>query len=77
MCLWLCPSFLKLRETGVICPSFRPDALCSYILFLSAFRVSCGNEFVNRDGFVTTTLWFRGDIVSRHGITEVSLTSSC
>ena len=35
-----CPSFLKWRETGVGCPSFRIDALCSYILFLSALHVS-------------------------------------
>ena len=38
--LWECPSFLKWRETGVGCPSFRIDALCSYILFLSALHVS-------------------------------------
>ena len=28
------------------------------------------------DGCVTTTWWFRGDVVLVHGITEISLTSS-
>ena len=40
ICLWLCPSLLKCLETGVICPSFCTEALCSYILFLSALHVS-------------------------------------
>ena len=31
--LWVCSSFLKWGETGVGCPSFRIDVLCSYILF--------------------------------------------
>ena len=41
-CIFLreCPSFLKWCETGVGCPSFRIDAVCSYILFLSALHVS-------------------------------------
>ena len=37
--LWLCPSFLTWRDAGVCCPSFWTDALCSYILFLSALLV--------------------------------------
>ena len=40
ICLWLCPLLLKCLETGVICPSFCTEALCSYILFLSALHVS-------------------------------------
>ena len=27
MCLWLCPSFLKWYDTGVIYPSFWPDTV--------------------------------------------------
>ena len=38
--LLVCLSFLKWRETGVGSLSFRIDALCSYILFLSALHVS-------------------------------------
>ena len=31
--VWLCPLLLKWRDTGVPCPSFCAEALCSYILF--------------------------------------------
>ena len=40
MCVWLCPSLLKCRDTGVIIPSFCAEALCSYIRFLMALLVS-------------------------------------
>ena len=40
MCVWLCPSLLKWRDTGVIIPSFVAEALCSYIRFQIVLLVS-------------------------------------